>query len=115
MECRLAENRLTSQQRLLESGGDFRRPVVIKIIAIANGNDKTGIGDSSHPLEYPLREERSGGPLSAPICFMNRCFPLVDLALSSCSRTIFPIGIPVFREVSFSQSASSSVRRIVIV
>src|ERR1700685_699008 len=115
MERRLAENRFTSQQRLFESAGNSRRPRMMAIIAIAYGHDKTSVGNSFHPLEYPLRDERSGGPLSAPICFMNRCFPLFDLALSSCSRTIRPIGMPVRSDLSFSQPRSSSVRRIVSV
>jgi hypothetical protein len=51
----------------------------------------------------------------APKCRKNRCFPPLDLALSSCSRTSRPIGTPVRREVSFNQARSSSVRRIVSV
>lgn len=78
-------------------------------------DDESCIRNFLHFLKKPFRDERSGGPLSAPISFMKRCFPLCDLALSNCSRTILPIGIPVCRDLSFSQSASSSVRRIVIV
>jgi hypothetical protein len=65
--------------------------------------------------EKPFREETSAGPpLIAPAWRMKRCLP-PDFADSNCSRTSRPTGRPVRREVSLSQSRSSSVRRIVIV
>ncbi len=46
---------------------------------------------------------------------MKGLFPVSRFARSSCSRTSRPTGTPVLRAVLFSQAASSSVRRIVIV
>src|SRR5712675_1498681 len=83
------------------------------IVTVADRDDKTRVGNSFHFPEYPLRVERSAGPLSAPMCRRNRCLPPLDLALSSCSRTSRPIGTPVRREFSFSHASSSSGRRIV--
>jgi len=91
------------------------RPRMMLIVAVAKGDDETSVSNSPHRREYPLRDERSRGPLRAPIWRRNRCFPPLDLALSSCSRTSRPMGTPVTRDVSFSHARSSSVRRIVSV
>lgn len=85
------------------------------VSAIAKGNDETGVGNSFHRREKPLREERSEGPLILPACRRKRWFPFSDLALSNCWRMIRPTGKPVRRETSFSQASSSSVRRMVSV
>src|ERR1700704_3653225 len=88
---------------------------MMTVQAIQERHHKTGVGDTSHFLENPLRDERSGGPSIEPAKRMKDLVPVSRLARSSWSRTRRPTGTPVFRAVLFSQSANSSVRRTVIV
>ena len=72
--------------------------------------------DAYQNRENPLREERSPGrSLILPKCRMNRCFPSRARAVSKCSRISREIGIPATRELSFSQTSTSSVRGTVSV
>src|ERR1700680_3590781 len=115
MKHRLCKNSLAAKQRLVNPRCQIDGPCMILIVLPRKGNDEARVRDASHDLENPLRAERSGGPpLITPAWRRNR-FPPLDLAFSICSRTSRPIGIPVRREVSFSQERSSSVRRIVSV
>jgi hypothetical protein len=82
------------------------------VATIAEGDDESGIGNSLHRRENPLREDRSGTPLIFPAWRRNRWFPFSDFALSNCWRMMRPTGKPVRRDTSFSQANSSSVRRI---
>lgn len=67
-------------------------------------------------VKIPCAKRHSADqPVIAPAWRRKRCVPPLFLAASSCSRMRRPTGTPVRRDVSFNQSSSSSVRRIVSV
>lgn len=109
------QNGFTGQQGFRNLACQCQCPLVVPVMPIRKGHDETGIRDTFHFLLNPLRVERPRGPETVPANCMN--FPLCSSALarSSCSRIIFPCEIPDSREVVSSHSASSGVRRIVIV
>src|SRR5271156_3595041 len=74
--------------------------------------------DGIHLREYPLRDERSGGPsFKMPAYFLQGASLSFSLASVSSSdmRTSRPAGSPVMRDFSRNRSSSSSGRRIVSV
>ena len=75
---------------------------------------KSRVGNSSHLLANPLREDKSRGPSTEPARCRNGCSSL-RRASSSCSRMIRPRGTPALREAASSHPAKSSGRRTVIV
>lgn len=116
MICRLTKYGFTSKQGFADRVDQRCRPIVVVVVVVTYSYDESRIRNALHRGEYPLRDERSGGPpLMAPTWRKNFCLPVLAFALSSCSRTSRPTGTPVFREVSLSQVRSSSVRRIVSV
>jgi hypothetical protein len=90
-------------------------PLVMPVMAVGKGDQKTRVRDAFHDREKPFREDRSRGPLMDPASRMNGRTEPPALARSSCSRMIRPCDTPVCAAVSSSQAASSLVRRIVIV
>jgi hypothetical protein len=94
---------------------DANCPLVMRISAIGECDEETGIRDPLHARENPFRFERSRGPRTTPARRMNdRCAPDA-LALSNCSRTMRPCETPDRTAVFSSQSESSLLRRTVIV
>jgi hypothetical protein len=114
VEGGFGEHRVTSQQRLGHSVGNFEGPSVMLIVSITKGHQKTGVGDCIHFLEKPLRLERSLGPATAPASRRNERVS-ERLALSSSSRMMRPRGKPVLRAVCSNHSARSPGSRTVIV
>ncbi|OLC94034.1 MAG: hypothetical protein AUH86_15445 [Acidobacteria bacterium 13_1_40CM_4_58_4] len=112
VESGLGQHGFAGEQRLRDAASKLHRPDVVAVVAIAEGDNKAGVGNGFHLRPKPLRAERSAGPLTAPAYRRKRCLPPA-FACSSCWRTRRPTGTPVRREVSLSQARSSSVRRIV--
>ena len=109
-----SQNSFACQQGISDSLCHIDGPNMVLVVPPGECHYEPGIGNASHERENPLREETSGGPpVIAPAWRRKGCFPPLALAVSSCSRMRRPTGMPVRREVSFSQSTSSSVRRIV--
>jgi len=77
--------------------------------------DQASVSNGPRIGANPLREERSGAPLILPAWRRKGWFPASDLARSSWGRIIRLTGKPVRWRLSWSHSASSAVRRIVIV
>ena len=74
---------------------DTLGPLVMGVSSVGESHQKTGIGDSPHFREKPLRAERSAGPSMAPARRRNGL--LGDFrALSSSIRMMAPRDIPVF-------------------
>src|SRR5579863_9333780 len=115
MEGCLRQDGFAGQKGLRNAFGDVHRPRMKTVGAIAKGHDQAGIGNSLHERANPSREERLVGPLIFPAWRRNGLSPDSDLARSSWWRTIRLTGKPVSRRLSWSHSASSAVRRIVIV
>src|SRR6266403_1358230 len=115
MKRRFGKDGLTGQKQFRNSLGHAYCPVMVAIFAISEGHNKAGIRNALHRREKPFRDDKSAGPVKAPAWRRNRWLPPSDLASSSRCRIRRPTGIPVRRDVSFSQASSSSVRRIVIV
>ncbi len=86
----LRKNRLARQEGLGHAFGKADGPCVMRVGSIGKRYEKSRVGDALHDLEKPFLVERFLGPRTDPASRMNeRASPLV-LALSSCSRTIFP-------------------------
>ena len=115
MERRLRKDRLASQHGFAQMLGDLNSPLVVGVVAVCEGHQKAGVRNRLHGRVKPLRADRSFGPRIAPARRMYGWLESPALALSRWSRTIFPCGTPVFDAMRESQSASSLVRRIVIV
>jgi hypothetical protein len=47
-------------------GRNFERPEVMAVMAVAECNNETGVGNSFHLREKPFRDDRSLGPDIAP-------------------------------------------------
>jgi hypothetical protein len=90
-------------------------PPMVFVVGIRKRHQKSCIGDTLHEREKPLRAERSRAPRTDPASRINEgAFPPFR-ALSSCSRTMRPLGIPDFFDAWSSQDARSLVSRTVTV
>jgi len=115
VECSLGENSLASQKWLGDSNCNLSCPFVVFIIGVSKCYQESGVSDAIHEREKPLRAERSRAPCTVPASLTNEgAFPPLR-ALSSCSRTMRPFGIPDCFDAWSSHDAKSSVSRIVIV
>jgi hypothetical protein len=115
VECSLSENSLASQKRFGDSNRNLSRPLVVFIVGVRKCHQESGVSDTLHEREKPLRAERSLAPCTVPASLINEgAFPPFR-ALSSCSRTMRPLGIPDCFDAWSSHDAKSSVSRIVIV
>jgi hypothetical protein len=115
MKRRFGEHSFTGEERFRDLLGDSDGPVVMPVVAIGKCDKKTSVCNAFHEREKPLRDERSRAPFTDPASRMNGRSTPPAFARSSCSRTIRPCEIPVLAAVSSNQSASSFVRRTVIV
>jgi hypothetical protein len=89
---------------------------MVPVVSFEQGYQKTRVNYGIHFREYPLREERSGGPsFRTPAYFFHAWFPSGCKVASNDSRTTLPMGIPVRLDFSRSLSNNSSGRRIVSV
>lgn len=66
MESGLRQHRFASQERFCNVISQVYSPPVMAIRTIAESYNKSSIGYALHLREYPLREERSAGPLIVP-------------------------------------------------
>ena len=115
MKGSLGKDRFASQQRLGDPAGNAHRPVVMFVVSIGKGDQETGVRNTFHERENPLRVERSVEPRTLPAKRMKACAPLLALAFSNWSRTRLPRATPLLAAVVSSQAASSLSRRTVIV
>jgi len=94
VKCGLRKHSLASQQRFAEASRYLGGPPMVSVVAIRKRHQKSRVGNSLHERENPLRAERSRAPRTEPASLINDGdFPLFR-ALSSCSRTMRPLGIP---------------------
>lgn len=95
VESCLSQYRFAGQQWLSDGLRNLQCPLVMGVSSVGESHQKTGIGDSLHFREKPLRAERSAGPSMAPARRRNGL--LGDFrALSSSIRMMAPRDIPVF-------------------
>jgi hypothetical protein len=66
VESGLSQYGFAGQQWLSDALCDLQRPPVMGVSSVGESHQKTGIGDSLHFREKPLRAERSAGPSMAP-------------------------------------------------
>src|SRR5688572_12091122 len=88
VEYRLREHRFTGEKRFGNLYGEFDGPGVMLIVAVGKCDEESGIGDSLHGREKPLRAERSLGPRTAPARRRNVLGDPCFIAFSSWSRMI---------------------------
>lgn len=95
VKCGLRKHSLASQKRFGEPNRNLSSPPMVFIVGIRKRHQKPRIGNALHEREKPLRVDRSRVPCTEPASLINDGdFPLFR-ALSSCSRTMRPLGIPV--------------------
>ena len=63
---RLRQHRFAGQQRPGHLALEADRPVVVRVTAIHKRDQKACVSDALHPLEKPLRVDKSFGPLTQP-------------------------------------------------
>jgi len=115
MKGGLRQDSLAREERLRDLLDYPYRPLVMPVVAVGKGDEEPGVGDALHGREKPLRDERSRAPRTEPASLRKACRLLAARAFSSWSRTILPCGTPAFRADSSSHSASSWLRRTVLV
>src|SRR6516162_9824335 len=117
MESGFRQDCLTGKQRLSYLASHTHGPFVVRVPATREGHEESGIRNTFHDLENPLRLERSRGrPWILPASRMNFVdAESLDRARSRCCRTSCPCGIPVRAEVSSSHVARFFGRRTVSV
>ena len=72
MKGSFGQNGFAGQYRPHHSFRNFNRPRVVRIMDFQEGHQEAGVGDGVHLREYPLRDERSGGPpLMMPAYFLH--------------------------------------------
>jgi hypothetical protein len=109
------EDGLAGEERRGDLRRHFHSPCVMAIVAIGESHQKAGVGNPVHERENPFRDDKSRAPCTEPASFMKPPEGPPFFARSSCSRMIRPCDMPVLAAVLSSHSASSLVRRIVIV
>jgi hypothetical protein len=118
MKCRFGQNGLARQDRPRDSLCYFKSPIAKLVSRPHKGYEKPRVRDDVHLREKPLREERSGGPITVPAYFIHGCsFSVQSLesVVSKASRTTRPTGSPVRRATCRRRSSNSLGRRIVSV
>lgn len=88
---------------------------MVLVVAIGERDQEARVGNPLHDGENPLRLDRFLGPRTEPASRMKAGRLLPHRAFSSASRMIRPWETPLRVAVSSSQSASSFVRRTLIV
>src|SRR5437016_4847172 len=117
MKRRLGQHGLARKKRLGNLFGNAHCPRVMTVARVGQRNQITGIRDTVHFFENPLRVERSRGPLwmtpANRTNFLEVRSP--SRACSKCERMNCPCDTPMRAAVSSIQAASFFVGRKVIV
>src|SRR5882672_11638044 len=117
MKRRLGQHWLARKKRLGNLFGNPHRPGVMTVARVGQRNQITGIRDTVHFLENPLRVERSRGPLRMTPANRTNFLEVLSppRACSKCERMNCPCETPICAAACSIQSASCFVGRKVLV
>jgi len=118
MKCGFGQNSLAGQNGPSNSLCHFESPIAKLVSRTNQSYEEPGVRDDVHLREKPLREERSGGPITVPAYFIHGCSlsaGSLESVVSRDSRTTRPTGSPMRRATCRRRSRSSLGRRTVSV